>query len=104
MFETTDNQHHGMSRRPGRVAWLVLLALATLQFAVAQHASAHALDELTETCTLCVHLDDTAKAVDTVLPVAVAPAGETASFVSEGRIVTGRTELLADSRGPPTTS
>jgi hypothetical protein len=68
MPEPRDNPTLEHAGRPTRVAWLVLLALATLQLAVAQHASAHALDDLAEPCALCVHLDDLGKVLHTTEP------------------------------------
>ena len=96
-----DNAPRAVTGRPNRVAWFVLLALATLQFAVAQHASAHALDDVAETCAYCVHLDDGAKALGSATPATPATIATTTGILPQGRIVAGRSVLAAEIRGPP---
>jgi hypothetical protein len=101
-MQTQHENAQGFSAgRPKRVAWFVLLALATLQLAVAQHASAHAIEDVAETCAVCVQLDDNFNAPIAVAPTAVAPLDAALVGIPAGRIATGRSELAADSRGPP---
>ena len=87
--------------RPARLAWLVLLALATLQLTIAQHASAHTLDNLTDRCALCVQLDDCGQALSSAPAVVVpavtpVPGQPLADAVSDRR-----PRLSRHSRAPP---
>ena len=101
MNEAIDIASRTHARRPSRVAWLVLLALATLQLAIAQHASAHALDDLGENCALCLKLDDSGKAASAAALVVPIVVGATAAGHRRSQRAAGRSELVPDSRAPP---
>ena len=89
------------SGRRSRVGWLILLALATLQFAIAQHSSAHEIEDLTEPCQFCIQLDDNLPAMDDASPAASTPTATAASVLPGSKLLARRYPRAGASRAPP---
>ena len=90
-----------LSGRRSRVGWLILLALATLQFAIAQHSSAHEIEDLTEPCQFCIQLDDSLPAIDDAAPAASTPTAAVAPVLPGSKPPARRYPRAGASRAPP---
>ena len=81
--------------------WLALSALVVLQVAVFQHESAHAADDIPESCEICVQLNGSAPIANSAAtqPLEAAPAAVETSAVLEPALANRYSDRSA--RGPP---
>ena len=84
-----------------RVGWLVLLALATLQLAVAQHSSAHEVEDLAESCEVCLKLDDNLPVTGHAPSAVAVPLDEPAVLTPVVEHIVARYPRGGESRAPP---
>ncbi len=91
----------GSRKRPVRLPWLILLALATLQFAIAQHSSAHEIEELAETCQLCLKLDDQLPAAGDANAASASLYDRASDRTPSRRAFSDRYPRVGETRAPP---
>ena len=84
-----------------RVGWLALLALATLQFAVAQHSTAHEIEDLAESCEVCIKLDDNLPVTGHAPSSVAVPLEDAAVLTPAVELIVARYPRDGESRAPP---
>ena len=90
-----------VSRRPGWFAALALVAIATLQLAMAQHESAHLLGDLTESCEICLKLDTPAAAESAFASANTLPAAAVDAVLLSSQVFDRAPAQNQSARAPP---
>ena len=83
------------------LTWLALCALVVLQIAVFQHQSAHAADDITDSCEICVQLNGSKPLVGCDDAQQLAPAQFTNELCAFLELALADRYSDRSTRGPP---